>query len=102
MNQVTTDCGCCVYVHNGHCLGPVPCPGIFIPGDVIRSGTVPTHYYDVKKSEVIKAEPMINDDGIWMPEHAYFRADSGCAYRLVMTADMFREAWRRYVKGEKG
>ena len=101
MNKVTAACGCCVYVHDGQCLGPVPCPGIFVPGGAIKTNKSSTSSYDLVQAGVIKAKARIDDEGIWMPEKEYFRADSGCAYRLVMTADMFREAWRRYVKGEK-
>ncbi|MBQ6536825.1 MAG: hypothetical protein IJI40_08640 [Firmicutes bacterium] len=98
MNHVSTACGCCVYAHNDRCLGPEPCPGIFIPGNVIRTACA---YNDVRGDEWLKAEPLIDDEGIFIPEKVYYRASSGCQYRLIMTREMFREAWRRYIKEDQ-
>ena len=47
----------------------------------------------------IKQEPRVTDDGIYMPYQEY--VPEGCAsnYRLVMTKEMFVEAYNKWIKG---
>ena len=54
---------------------------------------------NVKSAVYVKQEPMITDDGIYMPFKEY--APEGCAsiYRLIMTKDMLVEAYYKRIKG---
>ena len=54
----------------------------------------------MERSAYIKQEPYVDDDGIWIPYEEY--APQGCAseYRLVMSKDMFVEAYNKWIKGE--
>ena len=54
----------------------------------------------LKRSAYIKQEPYVDDDGIWIPYEEY--VFDGCAgdYRLVMSKDMFVEAYNKWIKGE--
>ena len=54
----------------------------------------------MERSAYIKQEPYVDDDGIWIPYKEY--ALEGCAsdYRLVMSKDMFVEAYNKWIKGE--
>ena len=49
----------------------------------------------------IKQEPYIDNDGVWEPCEPY--VPEGCAskYRLVMSKDMFVEAYNKWIKGEE-
>ena len=55
----------------------------------------------IKEPVYIKQEPRVDDDGIWMPYEEY--VPNGCAsnYRLVMSKEMFVEAYNKWIKGEK-
>lgn len=48
--------------------------------------------------EYRKAEPMINDDGIWMPAQSIVPAELEPVYKLVMTKEMFVEAYNKWIK----
>lgn len=51
-------------------------------------------------SEWIKQEPYVDDDGIYIPLHPYIQAGGMSPYQLVMTRDMFIEAYNKYIKNE--
>lgn len=58
---------------------------------------------NIKKLDVyVKQEPKVTDDGIYMPYKEY--VPEGCAsnYRLVMTKEMFVEAYNKWIGGESG
>ena len=48
----------------------------------------------------IKQEPYIDDEGIWIPTED--RVPHGCVsdYKLVMTREMFVEAYNKWIKNE--
>lgn len=50
------------------------------------------------KPEFVKQEPFIDDEGIWMPLEAY--VPKGCAsnYQLVISKEMFIEAYNKWIK----
>ena len=48
----------------------------------------------------IKQEPRIDDKGIWMPVHEYLPENMASAYRLVISKEMFIEAYNKWIKGE--
>lgn len=60
--------------------------------------TITIDYYTPK--EYVKQYPCVDDTGIWVPVEEY--VPKGCAanYRLVMTKEMFIEAYNKYIVGE--
>ena len=46
----------------------------------------------------VKQNPYVDDNGIWMPYQEY--APEGCAsvYKLVMSKEMFVEAYNKWIK----
>lgn len=49
-------------------------------------------------SEYIKQEPYVGDDGIYVPVNAYMPAGCTGLYKLVMTKEMFIEAYNKWIK----
>lgn len=45
----------------------------------------------------VKNEPTVDDDGIYIPVDPYTMEGQVSAYRLVMTKEMFQEAYRKYI-----
>lgn len=45
----------------------------------------------------VKNEPLVNDDGIFIPVHPYTREGEASAYQLIMSKEMFQEAYRKYI-----
>lgn len=56
-------------------------------------------YKPSKQLEYIKQEPYVDDNGIWVPLQEY--APEGCAsyYKLVISKEMFVEAYNKWIKG---
>ena len=52
------------------------------------------------KPVYIKQEPMVTDDGIYMPVQAYVPEGMVSNYRIVMTKDMFIEAYNKWIGGD--
>ena len=48
----------------------------------------------------VKQEPRINDDGIWAPMEEYVPEGMVSNYRLVISKEMFVEAYNKWIKGE--
>lgn len=48
----------------------------------------------------IKQYPRVDNDGIYMPLEEYVLEGTGSPYRLVMSKEMFVEAYNKYIKGE--
>lgn len=48
----------------------------------------------------VKQEPRIDDKGIWVPVHEYVPENMVSAYRLVISKEMFIEAYNKWIKGE--
>lgn len=48
----------------------------------------------------IKQEPYIDDKGLWFPYQEYL--PEGCTgnYKLVMSKELFIEAYNKWIKGE--
>lgn len=44
-----------------------------------------------------KAEPYIGEDGIYVPVHEYVYDGTATEYSLLMTKEMFQEAFKEYV-----
>lgn len=47
----------------------------------------------------IKQEPRIDDEGIWMPVHEYLPENMASVYRLIISKEMFIEAYNKWIKG---
>ena len=56
--------------------------------------------YCLKQSVYIKQDPKIDDDGIWLPYEEYAPEGFSSNYRLLMSKDMFVEAYNKWIKGE--
>lgn len=56
---------------------------------------------DRTQPRYIKQEPYVDDNGIWIPYNEY--ALEGCAseYKLVISKEMFVEAYNKWIKGEE-
>jgi hypothetical protein len=52
----------------------------------------------IKPATYIKQEPQITDDGIYMPEREYVLEGTCSAYRMIMTKEMFIEAYNKWIK----
>lgn len=48
----------------------------------------------------VKQEPRIDDDGIWTPICEYVPEGMVSNYRLVISKEMFIEAYNKWIKGE--
>lgn len=44
-----------------------------------------------------KNEPYVGENGIYMPTYTYTAKGDVPTYQLVMTKEMFREAYRKYI-----
>ena len=85
-------------------MGVGPCPydcfnktefGYCKTTGCINSNSV---YNSVNKQVWVKSKPYVDDSGIYMPLEPYVQ--EGCAistYQLVMTKEMFQEAYKRYI-----
>lgn len=63
--------------------------------------TVDTEYAVIKEPVYVKQYPFVNNTGIWVPVQEYVRDDACSAYRLVMSKEMFVEAYNMWIKGER-
>lgn len=48
----------------------------------------------------IKQEPRIDDEGIWIPCEDYVLKGFEASYKLVISKEMFVEAYNKWIKGE--
>lgn len=53
----------------------------------------------IKPAVYVKQEPKITDDGIYMPECEYVLEGMCSNYRMIITKEMFIEAYNRWIKG---
>ena len=56
----------------------------------------PINYYP----ELRRAEPYVAEDGIYMPLHDYVYEGVVTEYRLVLTKELFQEAFKEYILKE--
>ena len=54
----------------------------------------------LKKPKYIRQNPYVDDEGMWVPCEEYVPEDCVSNYRLVMTKEMFVEAYNKWIKGE--
>lgn len=48
----------------------------------------------------VKAHPYVGEDGIYEPCQDYVREGADTLYRLVISKEMFIEAYNKWIKGE--
>ena len=59
-------------------------------------------YYFKGRPELVRHEPYVDEKGVWAPVDLYTDPTSIPQYRLVMTKEMFQEAYQKYiVDGER-
>lgn len=51
-----------------------------------------------KSSKLIKQDPYVGDDGIYVPCEEYVPNGYISAYRCVLTKEMFVEAYNKWIK----
>ena len=59
-----------------------------------------TVYKDVenKHDEYVEQKPYVDDKGIWVPVNAYVKEGCASFYKLLMTKEMFIEAYNKFIK----
>lgn len=50
--------------------------------------------------DIRRAEPYVDDDGIYMPVHEYVYEGMQTEYKLVLTKELFQEAFKEYILKE--
>ena len=50
--------------------------------------------------EMRKAEPYVGEDGIYMPIHEYIYEGTATEYRMVISKELFQEAFKEYIQKE--
>ena len=55
---------------------------------------------NTKPRELIKLEPRVSEDGIYVPIEEYVYDDQPRHYRCVMTKEIFVEAYKKYILEE--
>jgi len=58
---------------------------------------MPEYSFFKKKTEVVFNEPYVDDVGIYAPVNEYTIKGYPATYKLVMTKDMFVEAYDKYI-----
>ena len=65
-------------------------------GDYARIYNVVDH----SREKYIQQHPYVGDDGIYTPVESYVPEGCAGAYKLIMTKEMFVEAYNKWIKGE--
>ena len=53
-----------------------------------------------ERAEYVRCYPYVGDDGIYMPCQEYVLDYCDPTYRLVLSKEMFVEAYNKWIKGE--
>lgn len=56
---------------------------------------------EIRMPEYIKQHPYVGEEGIFMPVKEYVREDECPTYRMVLSREMFVEAYNKWIKGEQ-
>lgn len=64
----------------------------------IKTGIEQAIEYEHRK--YIKQEPYVDDNGIWTPYEEYVLEGCASDYKLVMSKEMFIEAYNKWIKGD--
>lgn len=80
------------------CIG-VPEP--FVIDDINAECTEYSHATLPLKHEVyVRQRPYVNDTGIYVPCEEYAREGCASNYKLLISREMFIEAYNKWIKGE--
>lgn len=52
-------------------------------------------------TKYVKQEPYVGEDGIYVPVNAYVPEGRASIYTMLMSKEMFIEAYNKYIKGEE-
>lgn len=58
-------------------------------------------YAKIGEPKYVKQYPYVGHDGIWMPVQEYAREDEFPMYRMVLSKELFIEAYNMWIKGDK-
>lgn len=50
--------------------------------------------------EYVRNTPYIDDEGIWVPCHSCTPKGTASAYKMLISKDLFIEAYNKWIKGE--
>ena len=67
-----------------------------------------THYNETSEiktpinpyPDLRRAEPYVDDDGIYMPVHEYVYEGVSTEYKMIMSKELFQEAFKEYILKE--
>lgn len=62
---------------------------------------IPNLSADEYQIKWIKQHPYVSDDGIYVPYKDYVLEGCSSAYKLVISKEMFVEAYNKWIKGEE-
>lgn len=49
--------------------------------------------------EYVQNPSYVNDDGIWVPCHPYTFKGTASAYKMLISKDLFIEAYNKWIRG---
>lgn len=55
----------------------------------------------IKQPNYIEQHPYVDDTGIYIPVNEYVLEGSASIYRLLLSKEMFIEAYNKWIKGEQ-
>jgi hypothetical protein len=55
---------------------------------------------EIKQPVYIKQYPYVDDQGIYIPVNEYVLEGEATLYRLVLSTEMFVEAYNKWIKGD--
>ena len=58
-------------------------------------------YATIKEPTYVKCDPFVGEDGIYMPCEEYVPDYCNPLYRMVLSKEMFVEAYNKWIKGEE-
>ena len=53
-----------------------------------------------KLQKMYKTEPYVGEDGIYVPMHPYAYEGTAADYKLIMSKELFQEAFKEYIVRE--
>jgi hypothetical protein len=55
---------------------------------------------NIKQPQLIKQEPYVDNEGIYVPTEPYVYEGTSCYYRMLISKEMFVEAYSKWIKGD--
>lgn len=59
------------------------------------------HLYESRGDVLVKCHPYVGDDGIYVPCKDYVPAGCAATYKMILSKEMFVEAYNKWIKGEE-